>query len=178
MIIACLLQLAHKGFVFQVSCNDWELNGELASAYLLERQTESMRRAGLEAWPVGDDPDSWVETPYAMLRPCSVTGPDDPRCNNTWKRPWADEMLVSLLTLPCEAYSGLCNMPGTECMLQGTNCACSHSSCISFRQLTTARASWLLCLFSGTHAASLRTQRLLVMTNLSCGSCCTGSGML
>lgn len=79
----------------QVSSNDWEVRGELASAYLLEQVTHSRRMLGLEAQPAGDDPDSWVETPYAMLRPCDISGPDDPRCTGTWQRPWADEMLVS-----------------------------------------------------------------------------------
>lgn len=95
-IIACLLPLPQTGFVLQVSCNDWELNGELCSAYLLERQTGNMRSAGFEAMPGDNDPDSWVETPYAMLQPSSISGPDDPRCTGTWKRPWADETLVSL----------------------------------------------------------------------------------
>ena len=81
----------------QVSSNAWELRGELASAYLLEQLTHSRRQAGLEAHPPEDDPDSWVETPYAMLMPCDICGPDDPRCNGTWQRPWADEMLVSCL---------------------------------------------------------------------------------
>lgn len=79
----------------QVSSNAWELRGELASAYLLEQLTQGRRQAGLEAHPPEDDPDSWVETSYAMLTPCNISGPDDPRCNGTWQRPWADEMLVS-----------------------------------------------------------------------------------
>ena len=82
----------------QVSSNAWDLRGELTSAYLLDRLTHSRRQAGLEAHPPEDDPDSWVETAYAMLKPCDICGPDDPRCIGTWQRPWADEMLVSCLT--------------------------------------------------------------------------------
>ena len=81
----------------QVSSNAWDLRGEVASAYLLDHLTHSRRQAGLEAHPPKDDPDSWVETPYAMLMPCDICGPDDPRCIGTWQRPWADEMLVRLL---------------------------------------------------------------------------------
>ena len=93
-IQACLRIASHV----QVSCNDWHLRGELASAYLLEQHTLQQRQAGIEAQPEGgDDPDSWVESPYAMLHPCTISGPEDPRCNGTWQRPWADEMQVQLL---------------------------------------------------------------------------------
>lgn len=85
-----------------MSSNAWELRGEVASAYLLEHLSLARRQAGLEAEPPEDDPDTWVETPYAMLMPCDISGPHDPRCTGTWQRPWADEMLVSCWpALPC-----------------------------------------------------------------------------
>lgn len=86
--------------LLQVSSNHWDVRGELASAYLLEQVTQRRRKLGVEAEPVGEDPDSWVETPYAMLRPCDISGPHDPRCDATWQRPWADEMLVTSLASP------------------------------------------------------------------------------
>ncbi|KAL0018070.1 hypothetical protein WJX77_000470 [Trebouxia sp. C0004] len=57
------------------------------------------REAGVEAEvdEGGADPDTWVETPYALRQPCSLheeTG--EPKCklglDGTWQRPWADEM--------------------------------------------------------------------------------------
>ena len=90
-----------KLLLMQVSSNAWELRGELASAYMLEQLTEGRRKAGLEAPPVEDDPDSWVETPYAMFKPCDISGPDDPRYKGTWQRPWADEMLVTCSPPSC-----------------------------------------------------------------------------
>ncbi|KAL0040081.1 hypothetical protein WJX79_005501 [Trebouxia sp. C0005] len=83
----------------KVSCNDWHVESELSSAYLLEKLLASCREAGVEA-EVGEggaDPDTWVETPYALRQPCSLheqTG--EPMCklglDGTWQRPWADEM--------------------------------------------------------------------------------------
>ena len=78
----------------QASCNDWHLGSELSSAYLLEKLVLSMQEAGVEAGPPEDGADSWVASPYAMLQPCTIQGPDDPRLQGTWKRPWADEMEV------------------------------------------------------------------------------------
>ena len=69
---------------------------ELSSAYLLEKLLANGREAGIEA-EVGEgtDPDTWVETPYALRQPCSLheeTG--EPMCklglDGTWQRPWAD----------------------------------------------------------------------------------------
>ena len=78
----------------QASCNDWHLDSELSSAYLLEKLVGSMAKAGVEAGSPDDGADTWVATPYAMLEPCTIDGPLDPRCNGTWSRPWADEMKV------------------------------------------------------------------------------------
>ncbi|DBA98053.1 TPA: hypothetical protein ACH3X3_012881 [Trebouxia sp. C0006] len=81
----------------KVSCNDWHVESELSSAYLLEKLLANGREAGVEA-EVGEgtDPDTWVETPYALRQPCSLheeTG--EPMCklglDGTWQRPWADE---------------------------------------------------------------------------------------
>ena len=91
-----------KLYRLQVSCNDWHVESELSSAYLLEKLLANGREAGVEAEVgVGDaDPDTWVETPYALRQPCSLheeTG--EPMCklglDGTWQRPWADEMRVS-----------------------------------------------------------------------------------
>ena len=79
----------------QASCNDWHLDSELSSAYLLEKLVGSMAKAGVEAGSPDDGADTWVATPYAMLEPCTIDGPLDPRCNGTWSRPWADEMKVA-----------------------------------------------------------------------------------
>ena len=79
----------------QASCNDWHLESELSSAYLLEKLVHSMQEAGVEAGPPEDGADSWVASPYAMLQPCAIQGPDDPRLQGTWQRPWADEVEVS-----------------------------------------------------------------------------------
>lgn len=78
----------------QVSCNDWHLESELSSAYLLEKLVYSMQDAQVEAGPPEDGADSWVATPYATLQPCTIGGPDDARLKGTWQRPWADEMEV------------------------------------------------------------------------------------
>jgi len=78
----------------QASCNDWHLDSELSSAYLLEKLVGSMAKAGVEAGSPDDGADTWVATPYAMLEPCTIDGPLDPRCNGTWSCPWADEMKV------------------------------------------------------------------------------------
>lgn len=78
----------------QASCNDWHLDSELSSAYLLEKLVGSMAKAGVEAGSPDDGADTWVATPYAMLEPCTIDGPLDPRCTGTWSRPWADEMKV------------------------------------------------------------------------------------
>ncbi|DBA78805.1 hypothetical protein WJX77_001831 [Trebouxia sp. C0004] len=76
----------------KASCNDWHLDSELSSAYLLEKLVGSMAKAGVEAGSPDDGADTWVATPYAMLEPCTIAGPLDPRCTGTWSRPWADEM--------------------------------------------------------------------------------------
>ncbi|KAL0053317.1 hypothetical protein WJX82_004176 [Trebouxia sp. C0006] len=76
----------------KASCNDWHLDSELSSAYLLEKLVGSMAKAGVEAGSPDDGADTWVATPYAMLEPCTIDGPLDPRCTGTWSRPWADEM--------------------------------------------------------------------------------------
>ena len=56
-----------------MSCNDWHVESELSSAYLLEKLLANGREAGTEA-EVGEgtDPDTWVETPMpcASLAPC------------------------------------------------------------------------------------------------------------
>jgi len=85
----------------QVSCNDWHVESELSSAYLLEKLLANGREAGVEA-EVGEgtDPDTWVETPYALRQPCSLheeTGEPKSKLglDGTWQRPWADEMQVS-----------------------------------------------------------------------------------
>ena len=79
----------------QVSCNDWHMESELSSAYLLEKLVYSMQEAGVDAGPPEDGADSWVATPYATLQPCTIGGPDDARLKGTWQRPWADEMEVT-----------------------------------------------------------------------------------
>ena len=84
----------HHCWCVQVSCNDWHLESELSSAYLLEKLVYSMQEAGVEPGPPKDEADTWVATPYAMLQPCFIQGPDDPRVQGTWQRPWADEMEV------------------------------------------------------------------------------------
>ncbi|KAL0021424.1 hypothetical protein WJX79_005613 [Trebouxia sp. C0005] len=76
----------------KASCNDWHLDSELSSAYLLEKLAGSIAKAGVEAGSPDDGADTWVATPYAMLKPCTIDGPLDPRCTGTWSRPWADEM--------------------------------------------------------------------------------------
>lgn len=80
--------------LMQVSCNDWHLESELSSAYLLEKLVYSMQEAQVEAGPPEDGADSWVATPYATLQPCTIGGSDDARLKGTWQRPWADEMEV------------------------------------------------------------------------------------
>lgn len=101
----------------QVSCNDWHIESEMSSAYLLEKLMDSCRHAGVEASlgsddDEGDDPDSWVESTYAMLQPNHI--PHNANCGEhlrltgLWQRPWADEMKVkpnsSHLALP------ICNL--------------------------------------------------------------------
>ncbi|DBB05775.1 TPA: hypothetical protein ACH3X1_012371 [Trebouxia sp. C0004] len=85
----------------KVSCNDWHINSEMSSAYLLEKLLASCRHAGVEASlgrddAEGDDPDGWVESTYAMLQPCHIPHNakhmEHPRLNGSWQRPWADEM--------------------------------------------------------------------------------------
>ncbi len=89
----------------QVSCNDWHIESEMSSAYLLEKLLASCRQAGVEASlgcddADGDDPDGWVESTYAMLQPCHIphnaNRMEHPRLNGSWQRPWADEMKVNL----------------------------------------------------------------------------------
>ena len=86
---------AYVTCLMQVSCNDWHLESEVSSAYLLEKLVYSMQEAGVEAGPPQDGADSWVASPYAALQPCTIQGPDDERLKGTWQRPWADEMEVS-----------------------------------------------------------------------------------
>ena len=99
LTVAC--KIHSKLRQLQVSCNDWHVESELSSAYLLEKLLANGREAGVEA-EVGEgtDPDTWVETPYALRQPCSLheeTG--EPMCklglDGTWQRPWADEKQVS-----------------------------------------------------------------------------------
>ena len=83
--------------ILQASCNDWHLDSELSSAYLLEKLVESMHRAGVEGGAPPDGAHTWVESTYAMLKPCRIDlklGMDDSRVNGTWQRPWADECKV------------------------------------------------------------------------------------
>ncbi len=88
----------------QVSCNDWHIESEMSSAYLLEKLQASCRHAGVEASlgsddAEGDDPDGWVESTYAMLQPNHIphnaNRREHPRLNGFWQRPWADEMKVT-----------------------------------------------------------------------------------
>ena len=90
----------------QVSCNDWHIESEMSSAYLLEKLLASCRHAGVEASlgpddAEGDDPDGWVESTYAMLQPFHIphnaNRREHPRLNGFWQRPWADEMKVNCL---------------------------------------------------------------------------------
>ena len=111
----------------QVSSNAWELRGEVASAYVLEQLTLARRQAGLEAEPPEDDPDTWVETPYAMLMPCDISGPHDPRCTGIWQRPWADEMLVSCCPAsPCGHTAMVINLVLHVCI--PVSCQCQSNS--------------------------------------------------
>ena len=89
----------------QVSSNDWHVESEMSSAYLLEKLMASARQAGVEAEvPEGHpDPDIWVETHYAMLEPSSLhETTSEPvgevGADGTWQRPWAEEMQVSQCT--------------------------------------------------------------------------------
>ncbi|KAL0045003.1 hypothetical protein WJX82_004834 [Trebouxia sp. C0006] len=85
----------------KVSCNDWHIESEMSSAYLLEKLLDSCRHAGVEASlgsddDEGDDPDSWVESTYAMLQPNHIphnaNRGEHLRLTGLWQRPWADEM--------------------------------------------------------------------------------------
>ena len=91
----------------QASCNDWHLDAELSSAYLLEKLIRSMKHVGVEAGPPDDGADTWVASPYAMLEPCTIQGPHDPRCTGTWRRPWADEMEVG----PLVSHTAIASLP-------------------------------------------------------------------
>lgn len=93
--------------LLQVSCNDWHLQSEVSSAYLLEKLVYSMQEARVEAGAPQDGADSWVASPYAALQPCTIQGPDDPRLKGTWQRPWADEMEVSELSMSAGVHAGL-----------------------------------------------------------------------
>ena len=84
----------------QVSCNDWHLQSEVSSAYLLEKLVYSMQEAGVEGGPPPDGADSWVASPYAALQPCTIQGLYDLRLKGTWQRPWADEMEVNESSVP------------------------------------------------------------------------------
>lgn len=83
--------------MLQASCNDWHLESELSSAYLLEKLVGSMHSAGVEGGPPPDGAHTWVESTYAMLKPCTLDlklGAADARINGSWQRPWADECQV------------------------------------------------------------------------------------
>ena len=58
-----------------------------------------MEAAEVESGPPDDGADTWVASPYAQLEPCTIQGPDDPRCRGTWQRPWADETKVSTVAI-------------------------------------------------------------------------------
>lgn len=56
-----------------------------------------MHRAGVEGGAPPDGAHTWVESTYAMLKPCRIDlklGINDSRVNGTWQRPWADECKV------------------------------------------------------------------------------------
>ena len=98
----------------------------MSSAYLLEKLLDSCRHAEVEASlgpddDEGDDPDSWVESTYAMLQPNHIphtaNGREHVRVNGLWQRPWADEMKVipnsSHLALPiCNLCVKIANQVG------------------------------------------------------------------
>ena len=106
-----LLLLLISIHTMQASCNDWHLDSELSSAYLLEKLVGSMGKAGVEGGSPDDGADTWVATPYAMLEPCTIQGPHDLRLTGQWRRPWADEMKVGCpSTLVCLLICSTCCM--------------------------------------------------------------------
>ena len=137
MLAACKAKSnAHTANVvclLQVSCNDWHLESELSSAYLLEKLVYSMQEAGVEAGPPQDGADNWVASPYAALQPCTIQGPDDERLKGTWQRPWADEMEVS------ESSSQL--LTGLFCSIGCAFQSMQHIICFSTEHVAAVQAA-------------------------------------
>lgn len=70
----------------QVSCNDWCLRRELASAYLLERLVDACERAHVGHGHPDDQADMWTESSYFPVLP-SRLGDKQPSYIAPWMSP-------------------------------------------------------------------------------------------
>lgn len=122
----------------QVSCNDWHIESEMSSAYLLEKLLASCRHAGVEASlgpddAEGDDPDGWVESTYAMLQPFHIphnaNRREHPRLNGFWQRPWADEMKVNPTSSCLSLYIYRLCMEIVNCVVCWKNTTLARGFC-------------------------------------------------